>query len=299
MVCSTVQRDLFVTSVTGSTTEEMPGVPGSVSVVLPAKDEEPVIAETVSRCLARLDSIASDYEVVVVDDGSSDRTGAILDKLAAGNPHLHVIHLTPTHGYGAALVTGFKAATKDLVFFMDSDGQFDIADIDKLLVPVQHGYKVAIGYRNERMDSPIRLLNAWAWSHLVSTLFRFKVRDLNCAFKIFDRPLLQSLDTESDGAMINTEILVKLSRLRIPIAEVLVHHYPRKHGKATGANVRVIARAFLELFRLRDRLTSWEPSNDSSKAGAAAVEGVVHNAARPAPESLGSLAGHSQGTGRI
>lgn len=270
-----------------------------VSVVLPAKDEEPVIAETVGRCVSRLDSIASDYEVLVVDDGSADRTGAILENLAASNPHLRVIHLKPTHGYGAALITGFNAATKDLVFFMDADGQFDIADIDELLVPIQHDYKVAIGYRNERMDSPIRLLNAWAWSHLVSTLFRFQVRDLNCAFKIFERSLLQDLELESDGAMINTEILVKLSRMRVPIAEVLVHHYPRQQGRATGANVGVIAHAFVELFRLRNRLVSWEPSTDSSEAAAVLPRGVAPTEARLAPESPGSVAEHIRDTGRI
>lgn len=228
-----------------------------LSIVLPAYNEEAVIADTVRRCVEVCETVAPDYEVIVVDDGSRDRTGVIADELAAANPHVRVVHNRPNRGYGGALIAGFTAATKPLSFFMDSDAQFDIRDIALMLPLREQGYRAVLGYRKHRNDAPIRKLNAWGWNVLVSLLFGLKVRDVDCAFKLYDTSLVRVCDVRSEGAMVNTEMLVKLSKLGVPFTQVPVRHYPRVHGSATGANLRVIVHAFRELLRLHGKLRSW------------------------------------------
>ena len=228
-----------------------------LSVVLPAYNEESVIARTVGQCVDVLSAIAPDYEIIIVDDGSRDRTGAIGDELAAANPRVRVIHNRPNRGYGGALMAGFRAATKTLTFFMDADGQFDIRDIAKLLQLREAGHRVVLGYREHRRDPFVRLVNAWGWNLLVSLLFGLRVRDVDCAFKVYDTNLVHMLDVQAEGAMVNTEMLAKLARVGLPYVEVPVNHYKRLHGSATGANPRVILHAFSELFRLRHKLRHW------------------------------------------
>jgi len=232
----------------------------SIGVVLPAYNEEAVIAATVAACVKTLSVIAPDFEIIVVDDGSHDRTGAIADELAAQDARIRVVHNRPNRGYGGALIAGFAAVSKDLTFFMDSDGQFDIHDLVKLLELREHGYRAALGYRLHRRDGVVRHINAWGWNVLVSLLFGLHVRDVDCAFKVYDTELVRLLDVRSEGAMVNTEMLVKLKTLGIATAETPVRHLPRLHGSATGASPRVIIRAFRELLRLRVKLRSWRPA---------------------------------------
>jgi putative flippase GtrA len=228
-----------------------------LSVVLPAHNEEAVIADTVRRCVEVLSVVAPDYEIIIVDDGSQDRTGEIADELSAFNPRIRVVHNNPNRGYGGALIAGFQAASKQLTFFMDSDGQFDIADIATLLRYRAEGYRAVLGYRKHRQDAFMRLVNAWGWKMLVRALLGLHVRDIDCAFKLYDTSLVRTFDVRSSGAMINSEMLTKLMKLGIPFIEVPVHHLPRRHGKATGAQLRVIARAFKELLQLQRTLRSW------------------------------------------
>jgi len=228
-----------------------------LSIVLPAYNEETVIADTVRRCIDTLSELAPDYEIIIVNDGSRDRTGQVADELAAANPRVRVVHNKPNRGYGGALIAGFQAVTKQLTFFMDSDGQFDIADIAQLLKYREQGCRAVLGYREHRRDAFLRLLNAKGWNVLVSLLLGLHIRDIDCAFKLYDTALVRVFDVTSEGAMINTEMLTKLTKLDIPYVQTPVHHYPRVHGKATGANLRVIANAFRELFRLRQKLRRW------------------------------------------
>lgn len=228
-----------------------------LSVVLPAYNEEAVIAQTVAACEETLAHLAPDYEIVVVDDGSHDRTGQIADELAAANPHVRVVHNRQNRGYGGALIAGFDAASKELAFFMDADGQFDIRDIAKLIVQREQGHRVVLGYREHRQDPFIRLVNAWGWNLLVSLLFGLRVRDVDCAFKLFDTELVRLCDIHANGAMVNTELLVKLKKIGIGFVEVPVGHYPRQHGSATGANLKVIVHAFRELLRLHRKIRQW------------------------------------------
>ena len=221
----------------------------SLSVILPAHNEEEAIAGTVHEVV---DVLAAwtwvhEYEVIVIDDGSWDQTGAILDTIAAANPSVRIIHHTANQGYGAALVSGFEAATKDLVFFMDSDGQFDIHDLEGFF-PLLQEYDAVLGYRVNRQDTWMRKLNAWGWKILVGMVFGIYVRDVDCAFKLYRGDFFRGHRLETRGAMINTEILYKFTRAGYTYTQVGVHHLPRRGGRATGAKLSVIGRAFRELF---------------------------------------------------
>jgi glycosyltransferase involved in cell wall biosynthesis len=228
-----------------------------LSVVLPAYNEEAVLAHTVGRCVEVLEAVVPQYQIVIVDDGSRDRTGEIADELAAANPRITVVHNRPNRGYGGALIAGFNAMTQPLAFFMDADGQFDIRDIALLLPLAEQGHRAVLGYRKHRNDPPLRIVIAWGWNLLVSLLFHLRVRDVDCAFKLYDGALVRVCDIRSEGAMVNTEMLVKLSKLGVPFVQVPVRHYQRVHGSATGANPRVIVHAFRELLRLRRKLRTW------------------------------------------
>lgn len=253
---STVQDD------SSPEAETLAGLAGPVtargiSVVLPAYNEQAVIAATVTRCVAVLGVLAPDYELIIVDDGSRDQTGAIADALAAANPRLRVVHNRPNRGYGGALIAGFAAAAKPLTFFMDADGQFDIRDLSTLLRLREAGHRVVLGYREHRRDALLRHVNAWGWNQLVTLLFGLHVRDVDCAFKLYDTNLVRTVDVHAEGAMVNTEMLVKLTKLGVPLVQVPVHHYARQHGSSTGANPRVILRAFRELLHLHGQLRHW------------------------------------------
>lgn len=227
----------------------------SISVVMPAYNEEDLIERVVRKCTTYLDGLNTDYEVVVVNDGSKDKTGEILDRLHAENPRVVPVH-QENKGYGGALQAAFANATKGYVFFMDSDDQFDIRELDKL-IPHLGEVDVVLGYRQHRQDHLGRKLNAFGWKCLVNLLFGLGVRDIDCAFKVFKRDKLMMALPESEGAMINTEMLVKLKRRHTAWVEIPVTHYPRLGGQATGANLRVILKAFKELFKLHGKLRNF------------------------------------------
>lgn len=227
----------------------------SVSIVMPAYNEEDIIEEVARKCADYLETVCPDYEVVIVNDGSKDRTGEILDRLHAENPKIRPVH-QENKGYGGALQAGFRNAHKGYVFFMDSDNQFDIRELD-LLIPHLADVDVVLGYRKDRQDHLGRKFNALGWKTLVNILFHLGVRDIDCAFKIFKYDKLQLALPESEGAMINTEMLVKLKRRGVKWVEVPVTHYPRLGGKATGANLKVIMKAFKELLKLHGKLKNF------------------------------------------
>jgi glycosyltransferase involved in cell wall biosynthesis len=216
-------------------------------VVLPAHNEEEAIASTVHEVSETLSAWMLDFEIIVVDDGSQDATGAILDTISTTNPYVKVIHHPVNQGYGAALVSGFEAASRDLTFFMDSDGQFDIHDLGRFL-PLMEEYDAVLGYRIDRQDTWMRKVNAWGWKKLVGLVFDVHVRDVDCAFKLYPSSFFHEYKLETRGAMINTEILHKFIRAGNTYTQVGVRHLPRHGGRATGAKLTVIMRAFRELF---------------------------------------------------
>ncbi|HXR65290.1 MAG TPA: glycosyltransferase family 39 protein, partial [Ktedonobacteraceae bacterium] len=234
----------------------------SLSLVLPAYNEEQIIAATVEHAVNVLTEWVEDFEVIVVNDGSVDHTEAILAALSESDARIRVVTHERNQGYGATLADGFAAATKDLTFFMDSDGQFDIHDLGKLL-PSINEYDAVIGYRIERQDTWMRKLNAWGWKQVVRLALGVRIRDIDCAFKILHTAFLRNHPLETRGAMINAELLYKLKRSGCTIKEIGVRHLPRQGGCATGANLRVIARAFRELFLYANK---WRLAEHSSQA---------------------------------
>lgn len=231
----------------------------SLSVFFPAYNEEKNIQETLLRGKEAAKKVASTYELIVVNDGSSDKTGAIADALAGEDPaHVRVVHHQKNLGYGAALKSGIAAARHDYVFFTDADLQFDLKELPLLAAHVGD-YPAVIGYRAPRRDPFMRLVNAWGWNLLNRFLFGLKARDIDCAFKLFERRLLAALPLKAEGAMLSAEMLIRLSRKGVPVKEVPVTHLPRKAGSPTGAKLSVILRAFKEmLFLFRTELGSKE-----------------------------------------
>jgi glycosyltransferase involved in cell wall biosynthesis len=207
------------------------------------------------------------YEIVIVDDGSTDGTSAIADDLAARHPHVRVVHHDGNKGYGAALKSGFREATLEWVFYSDSDGQFDLSEIDRLLPHVDANDAV-LGHRLRRADHVVRRFNQGLWTALVRLLFRLDVRDVDCAFKLIRRRELERIGPlVSEGAVVSTELLVKLRRAGARMVQVGVSHRPRTAGRPSGNDPRVIARALRELVALRRVLQSWSPQPGVPVAG--------------------------------
>jgi glycosyltransferase involved in cell wall biosynthesis len=222
----------------------------SISVVLPAFNEEAVIGATVGAVVDFLQTLTSDYEVIVVNDGSRDGTHAVVDKLSASNAHVRCVSHEHNRGYGAALGTGFAAATRELVFLTDGDKQFDIRELVNFL-PLMPNADLVIGYRDPRRDPPKRLFFGWGWNSLVNLLFGYTAKDVDCAFKLFRRSILDRVHVRATGATFSAEFLIKARRLNYRIIEHRASHYPRPAGQPTGARLDVIARAFRELIWLR------------------------------------------------
>ena len=238
----------------------------SISVVLPAYNEEANLPRIVPAVVDVASRLASDYEVIVVDDGSGDRTAAVTEGLSRTYPTVKLVRHEVNRGYGGALWTGFTSASKDLVFFTDSDNQFDVNELEKLAALIDTADMV-IGYRAPRRDPAIRRLNAWGWNVLVNLLFGYTARDIDCAFKLFWRRVLDTVQVESRGATFSAELLVRARRAGFTIREVPVKHLPRTAGKQTGARLSVILRAFRELLAFRRSLGRSDQGARSAGAG--------------------------------
>jgi glycosyltransferase involved in cell wall biosynthesis len=218
----------------------------TMSVIFPAFNEEGNIRRTVEEAVKVLSKVAMNWEIIVVDDGSSDATTAICDDLKARHPEVELISHGQNRGYGAALKSGIMAARYDLIFFSDSDGQFDLRELQHLICWAAD-YDIVAGYRAKRQDPLHRRINAVGWNVLMRLVLGIKIRDVDCAFKLFRRAVFDQVQIRCVGAMVNTEILAQATRLGMRIHQVKVSHFPRRHGKQSGANIHVIIKAFREL----------------------------------------------------
>lgn len=224
-----------------------------LSIVLPAHNEESNVGAAIERAAAAASKLCADYEIIVVDDGSKDKTAEVVRAHAVDNAHVRLVSHEKNRGYGEALHSGFRAARMDLIFFTDADNQFDFEEVGNFL-PYMDRVGVVAGYRKIRRDPWRRRFTARVWNVVVRALFYVPVRDIDCAFKMFRRSVFEDIDIESVGAMVNTELMVKLGRSGHGVAEVAVTHYPRTSGKARGASPRVVLMALRELRRMRHRL---------------------------------------------
>lgn len=221
----------------------------SISLFFPAYNEKKQIAKTLARAEKTMSKLNQEYELIVVNDGSKDKTGEIAEKLAKQNPRIRVVHHIQNQGYGQAVLSGILASQYEYVCLIDADLQFKISEITKLLQYIPE-YDAVIGYRKKRKDPFMRLVNAFGWNVLNRMIFGLKVKDIDCAFKIIKREKVVNLPLQSKGAMISAEILIRLKRNNVTFKEVPVTHLPNKKASTTGAKPKVIYRAFKELFSL-------------------------------------------------
>jgi glycosyltransferase involved in cell wall biosynthesis len=245
---------VFVHSATSSS-RVSPAPAPRLSVVFPVFNEEGNLGALLDAALTVVPRLVPEFEVVVVDDGSRDRSAALLEARRLADARVRIVTHPSNQGYGAALRSGLRAARGDLVFFSDADLQFDLAELEHLLA-VADAHDIVAGYRAPRRDPWPRRALALGWGAIVRALFGLRVRDIDCAFKVFQRPVIEAIPIASIGAFVNTEILVRAESLGFRIHQVPVTHLPRRHGSQTGARPRVILRAIAELTTLYGELRS-------------------------------------------
>jgi glycosyltransferase involved in cell wall biosynthesis len=227
----------------------------SLSVFFPCYNEEANVENMVRKAQGILPEVAEQWEIIPVNDGSKDRTGEIIGRLAKEDVHVHPVHHEKNRGYGGAVISGYNAAKYEYVFFTDGDLQFDLREITLLIEKLDEG-DLILGYRKNRQDPWLRKLNAFMWGSLVKFLFGFQVRDVDCAFKLIKRKVIDKVQLSAGGAMVSTELLARANKAGFRFVEVGVTHYPRVAGTQTGANLKVIFRAFGELFKLYGKIKS-------------------------------------------
>jgi glycosyltransferase involved in cell wall biosynthesis len=223
-----------------------------ISLFLPAFNEEQNIKKTVVDAVKVLNKVAEKWEIIIINDGSKDRTLEISRDLEGKDKRIRVINHEVNKGYGEALKTGLYASKYKWITTIDSDGQFDFSEILKLYNKSESA-DVIWGYRLNRRDSLMRKINGFAWTMLSNFLFGFNVHDVDCGFKLIKKDVLDKIGKlqSTRGGMISPEILARVKKADFKIAQVSVHHYPRKVGKQTGADLKVIIQSFVDLFKLR------------------------------------------------
>ncbi len=221
----------------------------SLSIFFPCYNEEQNVQTMIEQAAQVGNDYGIDYEILIVDDGSSDRSVKMIQDEAKKNSHIRLIQHPKNMGYGAALRTGLANVKKDLVFLTDGDNQFRLAEMEKLFSKID-SCDVVVGYRISRQDKAHRRLNGFLWTQLNKILFGLPVRDVDCAFKLFRKKTLEGLELKSDHLLIHAEILARLKKKGYKIEEIGVTHYPRTAGKATATGVTRILKTFKELFGL-------------------------------------------------
>lgn len=202
----------------------------SISVFLPALNEEENIGSCVLSVKKYLENRFKDYEILVIASGSADDTAKIVMDLSRKDKHVKLINYKKKLGYGTALKSGFSQSSKELIFYTDSDNQFDIADMDKLL-PLLTSYDIIAGFRINRQDPPMRIFIAWVYNILIRILFNLKVRDVDSSFKLYKKEVFDKIKLKSKTGLIDAEVLIKAKKNGFSIGQIGVEHYPRTKGK--------------------------------------------------------------------
>ncbi len=233
---------------------EAPKFP-SLSVFFPAYNDAPSLPALIHKTFAVLEQYVDDYEVVVVNDGSSDDTGAVLEELSREfSPHLRVETHPENRGYGGALRTGFATATREFVFYTDGDGQYDVGELPRLLELVTPQTGLVNGYKLERHDPAHRIWIGTIYNFCARLLFRIRIRDIDCDYRLIRRELLNRIHLTSTSGTICVELVRKLELSGCQVAEIGVHHYPRLHGTSQFFRLRSLGVTFVQLLRLWIRL---------------------------------------------
>jgi len=241
-----------------------------ISVFLPAYNEEKNIKQTVNLVHNVVKNVSKKFEIIIINDGSKDKTGEIAKELSLQNKTIRVITHEKNKGYGGSLISGFYNSRYKWISFIDSDGQFDFSEINKLIEEQKKtNADLVIGSYSKRKVSCLRRINTFIWQMLIRTMFNLKVKDIDCGFKLIKKDVIEKIPKlESQrGAFISTEFLVKSKLAGFKIAEVPVSHFERKDGKATGANLNVIINSFKDLFVLKKKLRRVSKKNNLSDKG--------------------------------
>ena len=237
----------------------------ALTFFFPVLNEEEHVRPLVARALEVLPAVAERFEIIVVDDGSTDRTGSYADEIARTDPRVRVVHHASRRGYGGAIRSGIAASRHPLVFFTDGDRQFDPADI-ALLLPGLASADAVIGYRRKRSDPLRRRFVGWCYNRAIRIFFGLPVRDVDCAFKLLRREVFDRVPLElvrSNGAFFSAELLIRMHEAGIRVTQLAVPHHPRSWGEPKGAPPRVIVRAIHDLLALR--WTLWRRTERSAK----------------------------------
>lgn len=223
----------------------------SLSVFFPAYNDAPSLPKLIASTFRVLQEHVEDYEVIVVNDGSADNTGEVLHELAKRYaPHLRIITHESNRGYGGALRSGFAAATRDLVFYTDGDGQYDVTELPRLLEKMGDGIGLVNGYKLERNDPQHRIWIGNVYNAFARALFRVRIRDIDCDYRLIRRSLLSDIKLTSTSGTICVELVRKLELSPFGVVEVGVHHYPRLHGRSQFFRIRSLLNTLYQLVRL-------------------------------------------------
>jgi len=224
--------------------------PPSLSIFFPAFNDAGTIASLVIRAVQTASALTPDFEVIVVNDGSADATGAIADELARTYPQVRVVHHPKNRGYGAALRTGFASATRDWIAYTDGDAQYDPAEFAQLWARMAPDVDLVNGYKIERSDPWYRVIIGTAYHHTVKLLFRLQVRDVDCDFRLMRRSIFERVQLEKNTGVICLEMMRKIQAAGFRIVEVPVHHYHRTHGRSQFFNLRRVFWTGIDVLKL-------------------------------------------------
>jgi glycosyltransferase involved in cell wall biosynthesis len=227
------------------------GKPAGLSVFFPAYNDSGTIASMVIRAVQAASELTPDYEVIVVNDGSSDATPEIIDELARTYaPHVRAVHHPRNRGYGGALQTGFRSATKELIFYTDGDAQYDPAELKALWEQMTPEADLVNGYKISRSDPLHRIVIGRVYHHIVKQLFGLTVRDVDCDFRLLRRRIFERINLEKTSGVICLEMMKKITDGGFRIVEVPVHHYHRAFGRSQFFNFRRIGKTAIDVMRL-------------------------------------------------
>jgi glycosyltransferase involved in cell wall biosynthesis len=224
--------------------------PSSLSIFFPAYNDSGTIASMVIRAVRTAAELTPDFEVIVVDDGSADGTAEIADELAHTYPQVRAVHHPRNRDYGAALRTGFRSATKDLIFYTDGDAQYDPSELSTLWASMTPDADMVNGYKISRSDPPHRIIIGRLYHYIVSLLFGLRLRDVDCDFRLMRRAIFDRINLEKTSGIICVEMMKKIQDAGFRIVEVPVHHYHRAFGRSQFFNYRRLFRVAKDLLIL-------------------------------------------------